>query len=80
MGLYTMNITSFAEADRLGIYTEVDLGLRGSLEPLIEKDFACLNSSEDSADDQFPNPCGASGEMQPAILLLLRRFNRTMAS
>ena len=60
-GLYTMDITSFAETDRLGIYTEVDLGLCGSLELLIENDFACLNSSDASADDRLPPPFGDFG-------------------
>jgi hypothetical protein len=40
----------------VGIYSSIELGHRGSLEVLIEKDFACLDRSDDDNADTFANP------------------------
>ena len=46
----------WAKSDEVGLYGEEPLTL-GSLELLIEKDFACLNPREGAEDlDSFPNP------------------------
>jgi len=39
----------------MGFYTEIDLGVCGSLEPLIEKDLTCLDPIEGVGGDRFPN-------------------------
>jgi hypothetical protein len=46
----------WAESDQVGIDGEVDLGARGRLSILIEKDFACIDRSEEENADTFPNP------------------------
>lgn len=43
-------------SDEVGIAEEVALGDFGSLALLIEKDFACLDRSEEGNQDTFPNP------------------------
>jgi hypothetical protein len=40
----------------VGVYTAVDIGPAGSLEVIIEKDFACLDRSDDGNSDTFNNP------------------------
>jgi hypothetical protein len=47
---------AWGTSDRVGIYGSIDLGLRGSLEFIIEKDFACLDLSDAENKDTFPNP------------------------
>jgi hypothetical protein len=42
--------------DQVGIAEEISLGSLGSLALLIEKDFACLDRSEEDNRDTFPNP------------------------
>lgn len=42
--------------DQVGIAEDISLGDRGSLALLIEKDFACLDRSEEDKEDTFPNP------------------------
>ncbi|MGB0124151.1 MAG: hypothetical protein WA419_05045 [Silvibacterium sp.] len=42
--------------DQVGIAENISLGDRGSLALLIEKDFACLDRSEEDKEDTFPNP------------------------
>lgn len=39
----------------VGIYGSIDTG-HGPLELLIEKDFACLDATEEENQDTFPNP------------------------
>ena len=46
----------WAETDEVGMSAEIDLGARGSLSVLIEKDFACLDKSDAENEDTFPNP------------------------
>jgi hypothetical protein len=41
--------------DQVGIAEDISLGNLGSLALLIEKDFACLDRSDED-DDSFPNP------------------------
>jgi hypothetical protein len=47
---------NWAETDAVGISGEVDLGVRGVLSVLVEKDFACLDQSAENNEDTFPNP------------------------
>lgn len=42
--------------DQVGIAADIDLGNIGSLALLIEKDFACLDRSDEDNKDTFPNP------------------------
>jgi Family of unknown function (DUF7009) len=46
----------WASTDQVGISANVDLGVRGTLSVLIEKDFACLDRSDEDNSDTFPNP------------------------
>lgn len=42
--------------DQVGIADNIVLGKLGSLGLLIEKDFACLDRSEEDNEDAYPNP------------------------
>jgi hypothetical protein len=42
--------------DQVGIAEDISLGNLGSLALLIEKDFACLDRSDEDNLDTFPNP------------------------
>ena len=42
--------------DEVGIAANINLGRFGSLSLLIEKDFACLDQSDEDNQDTFPNP------------------------
>jgi Family of unknown function (DUF7009) len=42
--------------DQVGIDEDISLGDIGTLALLIEKDFACLDRSEEDNEDTFPNP------------------------
>jgi hypothetical protein len=42
--------------DQVGIAEDINLGELGKLALLIEKDFACLDRSEEDNEDTFPNP------------------------
>lgn len=51
--------------EEVGIYFSLDLGGYGTLEIALEKDFACLDRSDEENSDTFPNPiasehCGVS--------------------
>jgi hypothetical protein len=46
----------WAHSNEVGIYASIDLGLRGELNLLVEKDFACLDLSDADNLDTFPNP------------------------
>ncbi len=41
---------------QVGIAEDIELGERGTLALLIEKDFACLDGREEESQDKFPNP------------------------
>jgi hypothetical protein len=52
-------------AEEVGIYFSVDIGPYGELDVALEKDFACLDRSDEDNADSFPNPhateqCGLS--------------------
>jgi hypothetical protein len=51
---------AWGTTDQVGIAEDISLGSRGSLALLIEKDFACLDRSDESNDDTFPNPNAGS--------------------
>jgi hypothetical protein len=40
----------------IGVYTTLDMGSAGSLEVVVEKDFACLDRSDEDNSDTFANP------------------------
>ena len=42
--------------NQVGIAEDISLGDLGSLALLIEKDFACLDRSDEDNEDTFPNP------------------------
>jgi len=47
---------AWGATDQVGIAEDISLGDLGSLALLIEKDFACLDRSEEENEDTFPNP------------------------
>jgi hypothetical protein len=47
---------AWGTTDQVGIAEDISLGDLGSLALLIEKDFACLDRSEEDNEDTFPNP------------------------
>jgi len=40
----------------VGVYSNLDIGLAGSLEVIVEKDFACLDRGDEENKDTFANP------------------------
>ena len=42
--------------EEVGVYTTLDMGPAGSLEVVVEKDFACLDRSDEDNSDTFSNP------------------------
>jgi hypothetical protein len=46
----------WGETDQVGIAQDINLGTYGSLALLIEKDFACLDRSDEDNLDTFANP------------------------
>jgi len=52
----TDQANAWGNTDQVGIVEEISLGDLGSLGLLIEKDFACLDRSEEDNEDTFPNP------------------------
>jgi hypothetical protein len=47
---------TWAAGNQVGIYATVDLGPRGTLDLIVEKDFACLDGSDADNLDTFENP------------------------
>ena len=47
---------SWATSALVGLSGCVDLGPAGTLDVLVEKDFACLERRNEDIDDTFPNP------------------------
>ena len=47
---------TWADSEQIGINGDVDLGARGKLSILVEKDFACIDRSAEENADTFPNP------------------------
>jgi hypothetical protein len=54
--LPTAQAASWVTTDEVGIYASVGLGSYGSLEIVVEKDFACLDKTDAENQDTFPNP------------------------
>lgn len=52
----TAQAQKWALGEDVGISAAIDLGPKGSLDLLLEKDFACLHGSEEENKDAFPNP------------------------
>ena len=52
----TSQVREWATSDEVGIYTRLDLGVRGAVDLVIEKDFACLHGTDEENEDAFPNP------------------------
>ena len=46
--------------DEVGVYSALDVGAASSLEVIVEKDFACLDRSDDENSDSFANPQAAA--------------------
>jgi hypothetical protein len=44
----------------VGVYSALDIGAAGSLEVMVEKDFACLDRSDEENSDTFANPQAAA--------------------
>jgi hypothetical protein len=44
------------EPSQVGIYASVSVGSHESLEVIVEKDFACLDGSDEENEDTFANP------------------------
>ena len=42
--------------NEIGVYTSVEIGAAGALEVFVEKDFACLDRSDEDNSDTFANP------------------------
>jgi hypothetical protein len=40
----------------VGVYDTLDVGSAGSLDVIVEKDFACVDRSDNENSDTFPNP------------------------
>jgi hypothetical protein len=55
-------VKAWGGSDQVGIYTTADVGPHGTLDLLVEKDYACLDLSDADNHDTFPNPgiCAAS--------------------
>jgi hypothetical protein len=47
---------SWGKEGEVGIYTSVEIGEAGSLEVIVEKDFACLDRGGEENVDAFANP------------------------
>ncbi|WP_255462169.1 hypothetical protein [Granulicella sp. WH15] len=46
----------WSSENEVGVYTTLDIGSAGTLEVVVEKDFACLDRSEADNTDTFANP------------------------
>jgi hypothetical protein len=46
----------WSDQSEVGVYTTLDIGPAGSLEVAVEKDFACLDRSDQDNSDTFANP------------------------
>jgi hypothetical protein len=54
--LPTKEATTWAQDNEVGMYATVDLGPRGTLDLVVEKDFACLDGNDADNLDTFENP------------------------
>lgn len=55
---------TWADSEQIGINGDVDLGARGKLSILVEKDFACIDRSAEENADTFPNPLAVAHACQ----------------
>jgi hypothetical protein len=46
----------WADEGQIGVYAALEMGQAGSLEVIVEKDFACGERSDMENSDTFPNP------------------------
>jgi uncharacterized protein DUF7009 len=44
----------------VGVYSTLDIGAAGSLDVIVEKDFSCLDRSDEENNDAFANPQAAA--------------------
>jgi hypothetical protein len=49
-------VERWANSEDVGIYFSQNIGSQGTLDVLLEKDFACLDRSDEENSDTFPNP------------------------
>jgi hypothetical protein len=49
-------VLTWCLTDQIGIVQNISLGSQGSLDLIIEKDFACLDRSDEDNQDTFANP------------------------
>ena len=49
----------WGDETEVGVYTTLDMGPTGSLEVAVEKDFACLDRSDEDKSETFANPHAA---------------------
>ncbi|HEV2134048.1 MAG TPA: hypothetical protein VGR47_07275 [Terracidiphilus sp.] len=52
----TAQAQQWSMGEDVGIYAAIDLGANGSLELIIEKDFACIHGTAEENRDAFANP------------------------
>ena len=49
-------VARWAANEQVGLYDSLNLGSGRTLDLLVEKDFACLDVSDEENVDTFPNP------------------------
>ncbi len=54
--LSSSRLKPWKESEHVGIYATIGLGIRGSLDILVERDYACLDLSDAENVDSFPYP------------------------
>jgi len=52
----TETVAQWATGDEVGLETKLSVGGGRELQVLVEKDFACLNGTDEQNRDTFPNP------------------------
>jgi len=50
------DVKRWTSSEDVGIYFSQNIGAQGTLDVLLEKDFACLDRSDEENTDTFPNP------------------------
>ena len=64
----TAQARKWSAGEEVGIYAGVGLGPHGTLELLIEKDFACMHGTAEENREAFPNPrLSTEADPQPLI-------------
>jgi len=49
-------VRTWAQDDQVGVYVSVKVSPEEHLDVIVEKDFACLDGSDQDNNDAFPNP------------------------